>query len=85
MTQPDAEFWKRARKAQDRLVEEFLYHPEVSLIDIGLDPAGQGESDQIVLRVHLRQTAARQELGLPSEIDGIPVRVITADYGLERP
>lgn len=79
------EFWNRARRARDQLANRFLNHPEISLIDIGYDlkAEGQGASEKIVLRVHTRQPATKEKLGLPAEIDDIPVRVVVADYRLE--
>jgi hypothetical protein len=56
------------------------------LIDIGSDPdmKSAAESGRVVLRVHLRRGADKQAIGLPDEIDGIPVRVIAADYRPEK-
>jgi hypothetical protein len=69
-----------ARQTQAKLVSGFLDDPDVRLIDFGSDP-GTG---CLVLRVHVRNAAAQSRLGLPPQIDGIPVRVIVADYRLER-
>lgn len=83
MPAEDTEFWVRAYQARDKLVDQFLDHPEVSLIDLGYDLASDRATGQIVLRVHLRRPATRQALGLPEQIDGIPVRVVAGDYRLE--
>jgi hypothetical protein len=85
MSQGDSVFWSRARLARDKLVDRFLGHSDVSLIDIGRDPEAKGTTaaDQIVLRVHVRRPLAAQVLELPEQVDGIPVRVIVADYRLE--
>lgn len=85
MSQADSEFWVKARRARDRLADQFLDHPDVSLIDIGydLDPEGGEAAERIVLRIHVRRSLAREVLGLPAEIDGIPVRVVVADYRIE--
>ena len=83
MSQTDAEFMKRARRARDQLSDQFLHHPGVSLIDIGQDPEHGQADDRLVLRIHLRQALTREMIDLPTEIDGIPVRVIMADYRLE--
>lgn len=85
MSQEDSESWTRARRARDKLVDQFLDHPGVSLIDIGydLDPEVGEATDRIVLRVHVGRSLTREMLGLPTEIDGIPVRVVVADYRLE--
>jgi hypothetical protein len=81
MTHPDEAWWARARQARDQLAAQFLAQPDISLIDIGLDP--QGASDSPVLRVHTRRGDS-SALGIPGEIDGIPVRVIHGDYTLQR-
>ncbi len=85
MSKTDSEFWIKARRAHDKLTNQFLDHPDVSLIDIGydLDPAGGEATERIVLRVHVRRSLARESLDLPEEIDGIPIRVVVADYRLE--
>jgi len=80
MSQADSEFWNRARQARDKLAGRYLDHPEVSLIDIGYDPEGGEETKPIVLRVHVRRVSAAETMELPLEINGIPVRVIVADY-----
>ena len=85
MSQEDSEFWTRARHARDKLVDHFINHPDVNLIDIGYDLNAEGgeATERVVLRVHVRQSLAREALGLPVEIDGIPVRVVVADYRLD--
>jgi len=85
MPKEDSEFWNKARRARDKLADQFLDHPDVSLIDIGYDPdrEGGGNAERIVLRVHVRRPLTKEELDLPAQIDGIPVRVLVADYRLE--
>jgi len=84
MSQEDSEFWTKARGARDKLVDQFLDHPDVSLIDIGYPmEGGKITKKELVLRVHVRRSSAKVELGLPREIDDIPVHVVVADYGLE--
>ena len=85
MSQANSEFRHRARRARDKLADQFLNHPDVSLIDIGYDPdqKGRGNAERIVLRVHVRRPLTLEEVGLPAHIDGIPVRVLVGDYRLE--
>ena len=83
MTKHTPEYIQRAQAARKKLADQFLEHPEVSLIDIGLDPESPDSAKPIVLRIHLRQTAAQEKLQIPAEIDGIPVRVLRADFRLE--
>jgi hypothetical protein len=82
MSSQSSEFWSKARRARDKLTEQFLRHPEVSLIDIGYDSEAENEetAQRIVLRVHVRRPLTREALGLPAAIEGLPVRVVVADY-----
>lgn len=83
MPSKEAEFWERARRARDKLANSLLGRPEVSLIDIGYDPqAGLGKKN-IVLRVHLRKASDEEKSIIPQEVDGVPVRIVIADYKLE--
>ena len=79
MSPEKSDNWIKARRAHDKLVEQFLDHPEVSLIDIGY----QRESKRIVLQVHLRRQIPREIIGIPEEVEGIPVHVLLGDYELE--
>jgi len=85
MSPENSEFWDKARQARDKLTDQLLNHPGVSLIDIGyeVNEKGQKISNHIVLRVHIRQASIRETLKLPAEIEGVPVRVVIADYKLE--
>jgi hypothetical protein len=72
--------WARADRARDELAALVLGRPHVSMVDIGLDEDGESP----LLRVHVRDESA--ELAeLPTEIDGIRVRVVAGDYRPERP
>lgn len=78
--QPDEAWWERARRGRDQLASRYLSHPDVSLIDIGLDP--QHHSSMPVLRIHVR----RADPALPAVVDdveGIPVRIIYGNYQLQ--
>jgi hypothetical protein len=85
MTKMNSDFWDKAHQIRETLARQFLDHPEVSLIDIGRDLGreGQGKKQRIVVRVHLKRQLTREALGLPTEIDGIPVELVVADYRLE--
>jgi hypothetical protein len=76
--------------ALDRLASKFLTHPQVSLIDYGLGDTGLGDTGLDLeksksvtpsLRIHLRTKAGETEF--PKEVDGIPVRLVHANYRLE--
>jgi hypothetical protein len=77
MIQPDN--FQRVREALDKLVERYIHHPGVSLIDMGFDPDPAG-GEQVVLRVHVRGSNTEDALDLPQEVDGIPVRRVSGDY-----
>jgi hypothetical protein len=80
MSQPDATFEARARRAQEKLVEQVIDHPDVTLVDIGYDLENPASPEHIVLRAHVRRPVTKSALGLPDEIDGIPVVLIAGDY-----
>jgi hypothetical protein len=80
MKQPDQAWWARARAARDRLEASIMHDANVRMISIGLDPEQQ--SDLPVLLVHVRDSGAAPVV--PTEMDGIPVRVIYGDYQLEQ-
>jgi hypothetical protein len=68
----------RFHQALEKLSERFLHHPDVSLIDIGLNPESGYQSDIVVLRIHVRSSTANTSF--PEEVDGIPVIVMPGDY-----
>jgi hypothetical protein len=80
MSSDDPQFWEKALRARDQLAAQFLGHPDVSLIDIGLDPEDHTSAQRNALCVHVRRLETAKSLGLPGEIDGIPVRVLEGDY-----
>jgi hypothetical protein len=75
----------QARQALDKLTARYLQYPAVSLIDLGYDPqAAPGEHHpQLVLRIHLRPGTHLENLDIPEQVDGIPVRILSGDYHLE--
>ncbi len=87
MSQKDSEFWARARRARDKLVDQFLDHPDVSLIDIGYAPKRGEEAEEIALRIHVRErwTKAKPEtrIDFPNQVEGISVVVMVGEYRLE--
>lgn len=87
MLQGDPEFWINARRAQNELSEQFLHHPDVSLIDIGEPPESSWLRGTIVLRIHVRdrwmQASPEERLAFPTEVNGIPVVVMPGEYQIE--
>lgn len=68
----------RVRRARDKLVERLSGSRDFVMVDI----ASQEGSEDPVLRVHLRGGRA-SAAEVPTEIDGIPVRVQESDLDLE--
>jgi hypothetical protein len=86
MVRENSELRARARLAQDKLANQFLDHPGVSLIDIGCAPASGEGCEDVVLRVHVRENWAYKSatpIPLPSHVDGFPVVVVRGNYTLE--
>jgi hypothetical protein len=67
-------------EARDALAAQLLDRPDVVMIDIGRDELHGGP----VLRVHARRSAG-DLTGIPPEVEGIPVQVLSGDYRLEQP
>ena len=49
------EFWEKARRAQKKLEDQLLNHPDVSLIDIGYAPNPDTKTEEVILRIHVRE------------------------------
>jgi hypothetical protein len=81
MSEYNQRWWEMARQARAQLETLAMRNPHVQMISIGLDP--QGRSHEPVLIVSLHHGAAVPP-ELPEAIDGIPVRVVYADYQLEQ-
>jgi len=84
MAPRDADFWTEARQAQDKLVQQFLDHPDVTLIDIGYVGEENNTSGQIALRIHVRErwfkAKPEERITFPEQVSGIPVVVIRGEY-----
>jgi hypothetical protein len=63
-----------ARNARRALAAEVSGRPGVSLVDVSSDVDGY------VVRVHLAPDA---DIALPAAVDGVPVTVVRATYGLQ--
>lgn len=75
--------WNALRLAREKLAAQIGSHPEISLIDIGLDPQAPEELEHLVIRVHVRRQWDQNKAPIPEEIDGIRVAVVAGDYRLE--
>lgn len=82
MDKRNSEFWLKARRARDNLIEQFLLDPVVSMIDLGIRP--DSKHQEIVLRIHVREQwfdmSLDQRPKFPDQVEGIPVVVIPGDY-----
>ena len=84
MSQRDAGLWNKARRARDQVVDQYLSHPDVSLIDIGYvqDPDTGAQKIAVRIHVHERWLKAKPEnrVTFPYRVEGIPVVVIRGEY-----
>ena len=82
-----SECWEKVRRAKQKLVDRFLDHPDVSLIDIGYAPEPDNKTDEMVLRIHLRESHKKivpaEGCDFPELVDGFHVIVIPGDYRLD--
>lgn len=87
MLQEDSEFLTRARHARDKLVDQFINHPDVSLIDVGYASERGEKTEEVVLRIHVRERWMKakplERVAFPKQVDDIPVVVMLGDYQLE--
>ena len=81
MSEQNQPWWAMARRARAQLEALVISHPDVRMVGIGVDPEHQ--SQQPVLIVTIRHGAA-VPAGIPTDIAGIPVRVVHGDYQLEQ-
>ena len=84
MAPRDSDSWAKARQARDKLVQQFLDHPDVTLIDIGYVGEENSASKQIALRIHVRErwfkAKPEERIAFPEQVSGIPVVVIRGEY-----
>ena len=87
MSPRDSEFWTRARRARDQLEEQYMHHPDVTLIDIGYAPDRAEGHEEIALRIHVRylwmEADPSERVAFPTEVDGIPVVVVPQEFRLD--
>ncbi len=65
-------------------MQQFLDHPDVTLIDIGYVGEENNTSEQIALRIHVRErwfkAKPEERIAFPEQVSGIPVVVIRGEY-----
>jgi endonuclease G len=75
---------ERVQRAYEKALRDYGHRPEVTGVDIGYKYKDGRRSDDVVLRVHLREKLAISLIDpaqlLPSEIDGVPIDVIQGSY-----
>ncbi len=76
----DEERWRKARAVRDALLERVSQNPDFEMIDIGSDPLKKAPAP--VVRVHIK-SGTQTTIGLPREIQGIPIRVLRSNIHLE--
>lgn len=78
--------WVKALEVKRRHLASLLRYPGVTGVDVGLRLKGGVVTREIALRVHVRRKWSRSRLPstrtLPNSIEGIPLDVIEAHYGL---
>lgn len=68
----------------DRVRHNWLGHPGVTAVDVGLSGGDDGAGEP-VLRIHMRDQVLLEQAAahFPTQVEGIAVRVIAARYGPE--
>ena len=72
------------QRAYEKALRAFGHRAEVTGVDIGYKYSGGERTDEITLRIHVREKIPLSLLPaaevLPSEIDGVPIDVIQGNY-----
>jgi hypothetical protein len=83
MSQRDSEFWTRARRARDVLTDRFIRHPDVTGVDIGYAPDRGQETEEMVLRIHVRERWINADpatrVAFPEQVEGISVVIVPGE------
>jgi endonuclease G len=76
----------RAERVLDRVLDDWLLRPGVTAVDLGYEWAKGEMTGRLAIRVHVAKKKPAIELDdaeiFPREVDGIPVDVLQASYGL---
>lgn len=80
----DPDFMTRAYRARDELVEQFIAHPDVTMIDIGYASQDSDVVGNAVVRIHVSkhwlQSDPQKRVAFPTQVEGVAVIVIPGDY-----
>jgi len=83
MAQRDSEFWTKARRARDILIDRFIGHPDVIGVDIGYAPDRGQETEEMVLRIHVRERWMKADpatrVAFPEQVEGISVVIVPGE------
>ncbi|MEE8187620.1 MAG: hypothetical protein V3T80_00285 [Kiloniellales bacterium] len=75
---------KKVQKAFEKALKTYGHRPDVTGVDIGYKYSGGERTDEITVRIHVREKIPLSLLQaaevLPSEIDGVPIDVIQGNY-----
>ena len=87
MSRPRSELWARARRARDKMVDQFIDHPDVSLIGIGYAERSSAEPREIVVKIHVRdrwmKAKPEERVAFPEYVEGIRIVVVPGTYRLD--
>jgi hypothetical protein len=83
MSGRDSEFWTRARRARNKLIDRFGHHPDVMGVDIGYASDRGNATTELVLRIHVRErwieSSPETRVSFPEQVEGIPVVVMPGE------
>jgi hypothetical protein len=72
------------QQALDKLVAQFIQHPDVTLIDAGYSQEDDPQQRKLVLRIHVRDyhrdSDPAKAYPFPTSVDNIPVIVVPGDF-----
>ncbi len=63
-----------ARLVKERIEGDILSRPGVTGIDVAYDAEARGQTP--VIRIYVADRVARERADLPTEVEGIPVRIV---------
>jgi hypothetical protein len=88
MTQITPEAMAKAERVLARVRQDWLQRPGVTAVDLGFEWTNGAMTPVLALRVHVSRKKALTELTpqevFPEMVEGIPVDVIEATYGLQQ-
>lgn len=77
----------RAEQALEQVYHDWLQRPGVTAVDLGFKWTDGHMTDQLAIRVHVHEKRPLAEIPesqiFPSTIDGVPVDVLQATYGIQ--